>query len=132
MEEPENTYLEITAEGYRYLIMLSWVKEIRQDGVWKETLPVLSWDLLTQENAGRQHRRYGVLLSHETNELGIAADEVAGVREIGKERLLELTEPIRNERNRYISAAVDLEDEKQLAYVLDMTVLAEYASTISE
>lgn len=132
MEGLESTYLEISAEGYRYLVALSWVKEIGQDGAWKETLPVLNWGLLTKERTGRHHFRYGVLLSHETKELGIVVDEIAGVREVDEKSLLELAQPVRNEQNCFIKAAVDLEDGKQLAYVLDMAVLAEYVSIISE
>lgn len=132
MDSLENTYLEITIEGYRYLIALSWVREIRENGAWEENLPILNRGQLTEGSVGKQHSRYGVLLSYNAKELGIAADEVTGVREIGEESFLELKEPVRNERNRFIRAAVDLEDERQLAYILDMAVLAEYVSIISK
>lgn len=132
MDSLENTYLEITADGYRYLIPLSWVKEIREYDNWEENLPVLDWGQLTKGRALRQHSRYGVLLSCEGKGLGVAADEVTGVREISREKLLELKEPVRNDQNRFISAAVDLEDERQLAYILNMAVLAEYVSIISK
>lgn len=133
MESLENMYLEFTAEGICYLAALSWVKEIRESGVWEEDVPVLDWEKTVGCQAADGCQEYGILLEHAGKCMGITAAKVAGVRELKAERMLELKKPVTNERNRFISAAADLEEEgKGLAFVLNMDVLADLIVTNSE
>ena len=131
MKSLENTYLEFTMEGYCWLIPLSCVKEIRENGMWDQNLPVLCWEELLGQPLMNRKRKYGIVLDM-GNGLGIEADEVSGVCEIAPEHLLELKKPVRNKKNRFISAAADMGDERGMAYILSTTVLAEELDIILE
>lgn len=131
MKSLENTYLEFTIEGYCCLIPISHVKGIKENGMWDQNLPVLCWEKLLGQPLMNRKRKYGIILDIGKG-LGIEADEVAGICEIGPERLLELIKPVRNQKNRFISAAADMGDERGMAYILSITVLAEESDIISE
>lgn len=133
MESLENMYLEFTAEGICYLAALTWVKEIRESGVWEEDVPILDWEKIVGCQEENNCHKYGIILEHAGKRMGITAAKVAGVREVKEERLLELKEPVKNEKNRFISAAADLDEEgKGLAFVLNMDVLADLTVINSE
>lgn len=131
MKSLDNKYLEFTIEGYCCLIPLSCVREIKENGMWDENLPVLCWEELLGQPLMNQKRKYGIILDMGKG-LGIEADEVTGVCEIAPECLLELKKPVRNRRNRFISAAADMGVERGMAFVLSTTVLAEELDIISE
>ena len=133
MESLENMYLEFTAEGFRFLAALSWVKEIRENGVWEEDIPILDWKKTVGKQSEGSLPQYGILLEYAGKCLGLTAEKVAGVREVKIERMLELKEPVRNERNRFISSAAELDEQgKCLAFILNMDILADLAAINTE
>lgn len=133
MEDLENQYLEFTAEGFCFLAALSWVKEIRENGIWEDDIPILDWKNVVGFQGEESCQTYGILLEHADRCLGITAEKVTGVREVKAGSMLELTKPVKTEKNRFISAAADLGEEgKGLAFVLNMDVLADLIVTNSE
>lgn len=132
MEGLEGLYLEFTAAGFCFLAGLSWVEEVRGEGVWEKNVPMLDWENVvgwkTDDCPG-----YRILLEYEGKRLAVPAENVTGVREVDPRQMFELKRPVQNEKNQFIRAAVDLgEHGKSLAFVLSMGMLADLAVINSE
>lgn len=133
MEGLENKYLEFTAVGFCFLAALPWVKEIRKNGLWEENVAILDWEKTVGCRAVGDCPRYGILLEHAGKRLGVAAEKVTGVREVAPDCMMELKGPVKNEKNRFISAAVSRKEHGEgLAFVLCMEILADLAVINSE
>lgn len=128
MESLENLYLEFTADGFCFLAALPWVKEIRKNRAGEEGVPILDWEKAVGCRAEENCPVFEIVLEHAGKRLGITAEKVSGVRKVNPGCMLELKWPVKNEKNRFISAAVNLEERgKGLAFVLCMEILADLA-----
>lgn len=81
-------------------------------------------NILAGALGGNGKRRYRILLHKEASEekLLLPADDIIDLREINDEQILELTEPVLNERNRYLIAVAVTETQEGRripAYILD-------------
>ena len=123
----DNLYLLFSIADYYFLAPLTWVKSIEDGLAGDEELPVLRY--IKDENGGvHEAHRYRIVLENEELRFGVEADGVAGIEEIAEERFIELGEPVINERNKYLRAAVFMQtaQEKEiLAFVLDLQYLVE-------
>lgn len=72
-------------------------------------------NILAGALGGNGKRRYRILLHKEASEekLLLPADDIIDLREINDEQILELTEPVLNERNRYLIAVAVTETGKR-------------------
>lgn len=86
-------------------------------------------NILAGALGGNGKRRYRILLHKEASEekLLLPADDIIDLREINDEQILELTEPVLNERNRYLIAVAVTETQEGRripAYILDPACLS--------
>lgn len=119
----EEQYLEFISADYLFLLPVSWVVRVIEKSKKPEELPVI--DISGRNRAADGERSLLILLEKQERTAGIAADRVIGIRKVDSGRLLELEEPVINERNRYLkAAAVMKEDGKtKLELVLNPEVL---------
>ena len=108
MDDVDNSYLLFVSDGLFFL------------------LPVC---ILAGALGGNGKRRYRILLHKEASEekLLLPADDIIDLREINDEQILELTEPVLNERNRYLIAVAVTETQEGRripAYILDPACLS--------
>lgn len=123
----ENLYLLFSFADFYYLAPLLWVKSIGDGSAGDEELPILKYTAGVGGSA-RTDCRYRIVFENKELRFGLEADSVAGVEEIGEERLMELGEPVINATNKFLRSAVFMNTDggqEILAYVLNLEYLTE-------
>lgn len=126
MGDQQQEYLVFLADEVHYLIPLSWVDRISERKKKKGKTALIDFAGLTSPGQERKQQEYLILADEER--AGFSADKVLGIQTLDKRAFLSLKEPVLNETNRYLEAAVILQTEQGdevLAYVLKPEILKE-------
>lgn len=126
MGDQQQEYLAFLADEVHYLIPLSWVDRISERKEKKGRTALIDFAGLTGSGQERKQQEYLILADEER--AAFSADKVLGIQTLDKRAFLSLKEPVLNETNRYLEAAVILQTEQGdevLAYVLKPEILKE-------
>ena len=126
MGDQQQEYLVFLADEVHYLIPLSWVDRISERKEKKGRTALIDFAGLTGSGLERKQQEYLILADEER--AAFSADKVLGIQTLDKRAFLSLKEPVLNETNRYLEAAVILQTEQGdevLAYVLKPEILKE-------
>lgn len=125
MNSLENLYLMFRAWEVYFLLPLETVEKVQDRLEAQEDLPCLDFYEILGEK-GSENQKGIVCVSVKGKIYGIFTDEVRGIREVEETQMMPLEEPVVNEKNTYLKAAVPLMEEREiLAFAVDAAILGE-------
>ena len=129
MDDVDNSYLLFVSDGLFFLLPVCCLDRVMDEEKPEEEAEAAECNILAGALGGNGKRRYRILLHKEASEekLLLPADDIIDLREINDEQILELTEPVLNERNRYLIAVAVTETQEGRripAYILDPACLS--------
>ena len=129
MDDVDNSYLLFVSDGLFFLLPVCCLDRVMDAEKPEEEAEAAECNILAGALGGNGKRRYRILLHKEASEekLLLPADDIIDLREINDEQILELTEPVLNERNRYLIAVAVTETQEGRripAYILDPACLS--------
>lgn len=128
MDGGVNSYLLFFSAGYYFLLPLSCVKRVTDMKERDPQMPLADF-LELPEEGDLSGQVYLIIADCGDREIGIGAEEVTGLVQVGEERIYDLPEAVRSSRNQYMDrmAAVDTQDgEGKLAFIVVPALLASW------